>query len=96
MRALKRRHNNEDFTKILEDWFTTLELWPYNPTRDRTITLAIFGPPYRRAIEKVQLLAPDTIPRAHRITSLDCSDTTTRLAILPLFASRQPKLKRFS
>jgi hypothetical protein len=76
MRATTRRHNSEAFTKILKDWFTTLGSWPYNPARDRTITLAISGPSHNRPLEKVQLPAPDTIPRVHRITSLNCSDTT--------------------
>jgi hypothetical protein len=96
MRATTRRHNSEAFTKILKDWFTTLGSWPYNPARDRTITLAISGPSHNRPLEKVQLPAPDTIPRVHRITSLNCSDTTIRLASLPLVASRLPKLEKFN
>ncbi|CAD0016214.1 unnamed protein product, partial [Aureobasidium pullulans] len=95
MRGLTRQRNSEAFTKVVRDWFTTLESWPYNPARDRTINLAIFGPSHSRPLEKVQLLAPDTIPRVHRITSLDCSDTTIRLASLPLVASRLPKLEKF-
>jgi hypothetical protein len=96
IRASTRRRNSEAFTKILKDCFTTLESWPYNPTRDRTITLAISGPLHRRPLEKVQVLAPNTIPRVHRVTSLDCSDTIIRLASLPLVASRLPKLETFS
>jgi hypothetical protein len=95
-RASMRRHNSKAFTKILKDWFTTLESWPYNPARDRTITLAISGPPYSGPLEKVQLLAPDTVPRVHRVISLDCSDTIIRLASLPLVASRLPNLRKFS
>jgi hypothetical protein len=96
IRALTRRHNSDAFTKILKDWFTTLASWPYNLVRDRTITLVISGPPHSRPLEKVQLLAPDTIPLVHRISSLDCADTTIRLASLPLVASRLPKLEKFS
>jgi hypothetical protein len=96
IRASTRRHNSEAFTKILKNWFTTVESWPYNPARDRTITLAISGPPHSRPLEKVQLLAPNTIPRVNRVTSLDCSDTIIRLASLPLVASRLPNLEIFS
>jgi hypothetical protein len=96
MRATTRRQNSEAFAKILEDWFTTLESWPYNPARDRTIALAISGPSHNRSLEKVQLLAPDTIPRVHRIISLNCSDSTIKLVSLPLVASRLPKLEKFN
>ena len=95
IRASTRQRNNKAFTKILRDWFATLESWPYNPARDRAITLAIYGPAQSRPLEKVQLLDPDTVPRVHRITSLSCSDTTMRLASLPLVASRLPKLEKF-
>jgi hypothetical protein len=96
MRATARRHNSEAFTKILKDWFTTLESWSYNPARDRTIALAICGPSHNGPLEKVQLLAPGTIPQVHRITSLNCSDSTIRLVSLPLVASRLPKLEKFN
>lgn len=95
MRALTRERNSEAFTKIVRDWFTTLGSWPYNPACDRTINLAIFGPSHSRPLEKLQLLAPNTIPQVHRITSLDCSEITMRLASLLLVASRLPKLEKF-
>jgi hypothetical protein len=96
VRASTRRYSSEAFTEVLKDWFTTLASWPYNPARDRTITLVISGPPHSRPLEEVQLLAPDTIPLVHRISSLDCADTTIRLASLPLVASPLPKLEKFS
>lgn len=44
----------------------------------------------------MQLLAPDTVSQVHRITTLNCLDTTIRLASLPLVASRLPKLEKTS
>lgn len=44
----------------------------------------------------MQLLDPDTVPRVHRVTSLDCSDTIIRLVSLPLVDSRLPNLEKFN